>query len=177
MAIATDTPAARRGSHSSGARIAVQTTELTGGLLLGIGLGGFIDGILLHQIAQWHNMGSAVLPPTTLQAMSQNMVWDGLFHAVTWLITFVGIVVLWREGQAGTAPKSLRVLSGQMLLGWGVFNFVEGLIDHHLLGIHHVRDLPMHLPLYDWIFLGVGGVLLIVVGWILSRPSDERLRR
>ena len=26
------------------------------GLLLGIGLGGFVDGILLHQILQWHHM-------------------------------------------------------------------------------------------------------------------------
>ena len=39
------------------------------GILLGIGLGGFVDGIALHQIAQWHNMGSAILPPTTMDAM------------------------------------------------------------------------------------------------------------
>ena len=35
------------------------------GILLGVGLGGFADGIALHQIAQWHNMGSAVLPPAS----------------------------------------------------------------------------------------------------------------
>jgi Predicted membrane protein (DUF2243) len=49
------------------------------GIVLGVGLGGFVDGITLHQIMQWHNMGSAVLPPTTMDAMAQNMVWDGLF--------------------------------------------------------------------------------------------------
>ena len=32
------------------------------GIVLGLGLGGFVDGIALHQIMQWHNMGSAVLP-------------------------------------------------------------------------------------------------------------------
>jgi uncharacterized membrane protein len=177
MATAIDNPAARRGSQAAPeVRVEAQTTELTGGLLLGLGLGGFIDGIVFHQIAQWHSMGSAVLPPTTMESMSQNMAWDGIFHAVTWVMTFAGIVVLWREGQQGTAPRSLRVLIGQMLLGWGLFNFVEGLIDHHLLGIHHVRDLPTHVPLYDWIFLGVGGALLIVVGWLLSRPRDEALR-
>ena len=47
------------------------------GIVLGLGLGGFVDGITLHQIMQWHNMGSAVLPPTTMDAMAQNMVWDG----------------------------------------------------------------------------------------------------
>jgi uncharacterized membrane protein len=26
------------------------------GILLGIGLGGFVDGIVLHQILQWHHM-------------------------------------------------------------------------------------------------------------------------
>src|SRR5690606_28691797 len=124
------------------------------------------------QIAQWHNMGSAVLPPTTLDAMMQNMRWDGWFHVATLILTIIGVIVLWHEGKRGTAPSSLRILLGQMILGWGVFNLVEGIIDHHLLELHHVRDVPMHIPAYDWIFLGVGGVLLIVIGWLMSRPRD-----
>jgi uncharacterized membrane protein len=51
-----------------------------------------------------------------------------------------------------------------MLLGWGAFNLAEGVIDHHLLGLHHVRDLPLHVPLYDSLFLAIGGVGFIVVG-------------
>ena len=61
------------------------------GIVLGLGLGGFVDGIALHQIMQWHNMGSAVLPPTTMDAMAQNMVWDGMFHAATLVLTLVGV--------------------------------------------------------------------------------------
>jgi len=117
--------------------------RLTAGLVLGIGLGGFIDGITLHQIMQWHNMGSAILPPVTMEAMSQNMVWDGLFHAGT--------------------------LSVTLILGWGVFNLVEGLIDHHLLQLHHVRDMPFHIPAYDWIFLAIAGVVFTAIGWLLAR--------
>lgn len=142
-----------------------------GGLMLGLGLGGFIDGILLHQIAQWHNMGSAVLPPSSMEAMMQNMRWDGLFHLATLLLTFAGVLVLWHEGRRGIAPPSLRVLIGQMILGWGIFNLVEGIIDHHLLELHHVRDVPAHVPAYDWVFLAVGGLLFIAVGWFMSRPS------
>jgi uncharacterized membrane protein len=149
-------------------------TALSGGLVLGLGLGGFVDGIALHQIAQWHNMGSAVLPPTSMDAMAQNMRWDGLFHAATLILTFVGILRLWQEGNAGTAPRSVRVLLGQMILGWGIFNLVEGIIDHHLLELHHVRDLPVHVPAYDWVFLAVGGLLLIALGWLLSRPGRPR---
>ena len=54
------------------------------GIVLGIGLGGFVDGILLHQIMHWHNMGSSVVPPTTLETLKLNMRWDGLFHAAVW---------------------------------------------------------------------------------------------
>jgi uncharacterized membrane protein len=41
------------------------------GLLHGLGLGGFIDGILLHQILQWHHMLSGVddYPVTTLAGL------------------------------------------------------------------------------------------------------------
>jgi uncharacterized membrane protein len=74
--------------------------------------------------------------------------------------------MLWVEGQS-TAETS-RVLAGQLILGWGVFNLVEAIIDHHLLNIHHVRDLPVHVPLYDWAFLAVGGVLFIVIGGVMG---------
>ena len=44
-----------------------------------------------------------------------------------------------------------------MTFGWGLFNLVEGIIDHHVLEIHHVRDMPVHVPMYDWLILRVGG--------------------
>lgn len=139
------------------------------GLLLGLGLGGFVDGIALHQIAQWHNMGSAVLPPTTMAAMQRNMRWDGWFHVATLAITVAGVFLLLRDARAGRVLPSARAFLGQLLLGWGLFNLVEGTIDHHLLELHHVRDVPVHVPAYDWLFLAVGGVGLLVVGWLLAR--------
>jgi uncharacterized membrane protein len=145
--------------------------RLLPGLLLGLGLGGFVDGIALHQIAQWHNMGSAVLPPTTMDAMRQNMRWDGWFHAATLALTVAGVFALLREARRGAALPTARGLSGQLLLGWGVFNLVEGVVDHHLLDLHHVRDLPAHVPAYDWVFLAVGGLGLVALGWLLARPA------
>jgi uncharacterized membrane protein len=147
--------------------------NLSAGLILGLGLGGFIDGIFLHQIAQWHNMLSAVLPPTSMEAMMRNMRWDGFFHVATLVATFVGVLLLWREGRLGTAPPSLRVLLGQMILGWGIFNLVEGIIDHHILELHHVRDVPAHVAAYDWVFLAVAGLLLIAVGWRMARSRGD----
>jgi uncharacterized membrane protein len=152
---------------------AEKSRSVSPGILLGLGLGGFIDGIALHQIAQWHNMGSAKVPPVTMEAMQQNMAWDGWFHVVTLVLTIIGAYLLLSHARAGRLLPDTRSFTGQLLLGWGAFNLVEGIIDHHIIEIHHVRDLPMHVPLYDWLFLGIGGVGLLLIGWWLARPTAE----
>jgi uncharacterized membrane protein len=148
----------------------------TAGTVLGIGLGGQLDGIVLHQVAQWHNMGSAILPPVTMAAMSRNMTWDGLFHGAAWAIVLYGIYMLRRAALQGAVAASGAVFTGEMIFGWGLFNLVEGAIDHHVLGLHHVRDMPVHVPLYDWMFLGIGGVGFLLVGWLLMRPVRQPIR-
>jgi uncharacterized membrane protein len=140
------------------------------GILIGIGMGGFVDGIVLHQIAQWHNMLSNVVPPHTMDNMRVNMTWDGLFHALTWLITLVGILLLWSAAYARAPIPSMRAFMGQLILGWGVFNLIEGIIDHQILRIHNVREVPNY-TVYNLTFLAVGGVLFLVIGWLLMRAG------
>ncbi|MHC9294862.1 DUF2243 domain-containing protein [Mycobacterium sp. LTG2003] len=146
------------------------------GLLLGLGLGGFVDGIVLHEILQWHHMISDVdaYPPDTLAGLEINVVADGFFHVATWLLVTAGAtmtVVSWRQGRL--APNwSFHI--GLLLLGWGIFNVVEGLIDHQLLQVHHVRD-DLGGPLsWDLGFL-VFGALLVVIGWLLYRRGAREL--
>lgn len=139
------------------------------GILLGVGLGGFVDGILFHQILQWHNMLSSRLPPTNLLAMKINMFFDGLFHAVTWTTTVIGLALLWRGFAKGTSPRSTPTFLGSISLGWGLFNFVEGLIDHQLFGLHHVRP-GEHELAWDIAFLG-SGLLLGGLGAALIRKG------
>lgn len=143
-----------------------------GGVVVGVGMGGFFDGILLHQILQWHNMLSTVLPPTTLEAMHTNMLWDGLFHAVVWVATLAGIFLIWTGVRRVAMVPSPVWLIGLMLIGWGIFNFTEGLIDHHLLGIHHVREWGPN-PVWDYGFL-LSGPILIGLGWLLTRSEAGR---
>jgi uncharacterized membrane protein len=145
----------------------------TAGLLLGVGLGGFADGIALHQIAQWHNMLSARLPPTTMEAMRTNMAADGWFHAAMWVVSLLGVALLYGAARRGGALPPGRWFAGLLLAGWGLFNLVEGVIDHHLLGLHHVRDLPLHVPAYDYAFLAVGGLGLLALGWALTRGFER----
>ena len=135
-----------------------RTPLVAAGLLLGAGLGGFVDGILLHQILQWHNMLSGQLPPDTLVRAKINMYWDGLFHAAVWVLTVVGLAMLWSAAGRSDVPHSGRTL------GWGLFNVVEGIIDHEILGLHHVYEYtPSHLPA-DLAFLAFGAVLLLLGG-------------
>lgn len=142
------------------------------GVLLGVGLGGFADGIALHQIAQWHNMLSNVLPPDTMDAMRVNMLWDGVFHAFTWAVMLAGLFLLWNAvGHPGALPPTTSFV-GSLILGWGLFNLVEGLIDHHLLALHNVREVPDPTA-YNFTFLLVGGVGLIALGWLLLRRGGR----
>ena len=140
-------------------------------ILLGIGLGGFFDGIVIHQVLQWHHMVSTPSPPDTLASLQLNTLADGLFHAFTWLVTVVGVALLF---VAARPPEgAARHLVGGLLIGWGGFNVVEGIINHHLLNLHHVRPGPDQV-LYDLGFLAWGAVML-VVGYLLTRPRASYL--
>ncbi|BAY08557.1 DUF2243 domain-containing protein [Calothrix sp. NIES-2098] len=145
------------------------TPLIAAGIFLGLGLGGFIDGIVLHQILQWHHMLSNVRPLTNTPNIDLNMVWDGLFHALDWVLTVVGVALLWRAGGRDDVPWSSQIFIGSILLGFGLFNVVEGLIDHQILGIHHVKPGPNQLA-WDLGFL-IFGALLVVVGWLMIKSS------
>jgi uncharacterized membrane protein len=149
------------------------------GTILGVGLGGFVDGILLHQLLQWHhmltstdtdNIGVPYYPADTVPGLQMNTVWDGLFHTLTWLSVLIGLGLLYsRLSSSPGRIWSSRVLWGWVLVGWGLFNLVEGIIDHHILGIHHVRGGPDQLW-WDLAFLTLGAVL-VLAGWLLQRSG------
>ena len=144
---------------------------LAAGLLLGIGFGGFFDGILLHQILQWHHMLTSTgdHPATTVVGLEANTLADGLFHALTFVASLAGVFLL--LGALGNgAVVRVRRLIGLMLVGWGLFNLVEGLTNHQILTIHHVNY--ANVPLWDALFLAVGAALL-VLGWALARPRPS----
>ena len=69
----------------------VRQVYVAGGLL-GFALGGFFDGILLHQILQWHHLLSAIDPANArMQVMA-----DGFFHALMYVLALAGLWLLWR---------------------------------------------------------------------------------
>ncbi len=146
------------------------------GILLGIGLGGFVDGIVLHQILQWHHLLSSTsrYPATDLGGLEDNTLADGLFHAATWVACAIGVVLLWQRARNGATGATAGLL-GWMLSGWGLFNLIEGLVDHHLLQLHHVREGVGNRELYDAGFL-IFGVALVAIGLALSRRPGAHPR-
>ena len=148
---------------------------VSAGVLFGLGLGGFFDGIILHQVLQWHHMlTSAGYPPDSVRNLQINVLWDGLFHMSTYAFTAAGLYVLWRYSRRNHVRWSGKLLPGAMLVGFGAFNLVEGIIDHQLLQVHHVRD-DLGGPLsWDLGFLAFG-VLLVVVGVLLHRGGRRAM--
>ena len=129
------------------------------GTTLGIGMGGFVDGILFHQILQLHNMLSNRVLRDSLVNERINMFWDGLFHAFTWTAVALGIGLLWRAANVSRRPLPGQILLAALFTGWGLFNLTEGLIDHQILQLHHVYQNGNHM-LWDLVFLASGVVFL-----------------
>lgn len=149
------------------------------GIFFGLGLGGFFDGIVLHQILQWHHMfTSAGYPPDSVSNLQFNTLWDGLFHASTYVFVVIGLVLLWRAAHRRHLWWSGRMLAGSMLMGFGIFNVVEGTVNHQILQIHHVNEtVPMEQWLYwDLAFLAWGAAML-AGGWWLLRSGKRRTEK
>jgi uncharacterized membrane protein len=149
---------------------------IAAGIFFGLGLGGFFDGIVLHQVLQWHHMLSSWFPVNTIENLELNTRWDGIFHSTTYLFVLIGLFLLWRTAHRRHLYWSSKLLIGTMLLGFGSFNTVEGIIDHHLIGIHHVNEtVPReYWPIWDIAFT-LWGAGMIIIGWMVMRAGQREM--
>lgn len=159
------------------ARERVRDTAFTGrfswaGYLLGFGLGGFFDGILLHQVLQWHHLLSA-LEGETFRDLRTLVLADGLFHVAMYVIAAAGLWLLWRTRREYGEPGADRWMFANTLVGFGVWHVVDSILSHWVLGIHRIRmDSPNPL-VWDLLWFAVFGVAFIVAGWLLRRSAGE----
>src|SRR5215213_3790782 len=86
-------------------RVRTQSSPEVAAVLMGLGLGGFVDGIVLHQILQWHHMLTGEQggePMSTVAGLQANTLADGFFHVATWIMVAVAswlILRAWQEGE------------------------------------------------------------------------------
>jgi uncharacterized membrane protein len=147
------------------------------GMTIGFGMGGLLDFLLLHLILQWHHMISSRVPPVGLEALQENIFWDGIGQAAMWIIVFAGVFFLLGAARnSGGLPSALPTrlaFLGYFVIGWGVFNFLDGVVNHHLLGLHNVREDVPNVMAWNLGFLLVAGILLPLAGWWMVRAGQK----
>lgn len=124
--------------------------------LFGVGIIGMLDGIVFHQILQWHSVNMRTDRVNQITS-------DGVFHLFVTVIIFIAGLLLWK----GNPQDKPSTFWGSFLLGAGAFNLIEDIINHHLLQIHHVKP-GISQTLYD-IAYDVFALLLLTIGWLLLR--------
>ena len=131
------------------------------GIILGIGVVGALDEIVLHQLLQWHNLYVHTTDEWRIFI-------DGLFHAVTSALLFAGAMRLWSQRRLlSTLPDSRPLVAG-ILFGMGGFNLYDGIVQHKLLQLHPVREGVENVLPYDLAFNGIA-VVLLIAGWLVWR--------
>jgi uncharacterized membrane protein len=134
--------------------------------VLGFALGGFFDGILLHQILQWHHLLSTI----NGEDIRFQVAADGYFHAFMYVIAAIGLWMLWASRRPEGIPG--RFLFAGILIGFGAWHIVDAALSHWLLGIHRIR-MDSSSPLFwDLLWLGLFGFVPVILGWLISGPRD-----
>lgn len=152
-----------------------------GAVTFGFGLGGLADGIVLHQVLQWHNLIANPVPPDDLASLQRNVFWDGVFHVSTTVVLVVGVLLLYRGWhRRGRATGNLAALGGLTLIGWGAFHVVDQLVFHEWLDLHDIRQGVENPGLYNWSYFAIGlvliglGVLLLRTRGRIGAPDEVR---
>jgi uncharacterized membrane protein len=149
------------------------------GYWLGFGLGGFFDGILLHQILQWHHLLSGI--DQARGNLRLLVLTDGLFHLFMYVVCAVGLGLLLRSRRSFAEDGAGQRLVATLLIGFGSWHLVDALLSHWLLGLHRVRMDVGNPLVWDLAWLAVFGVVPVLAGWLLGRhrprPRGPRMGR
>jgi uncharacterized membrane protein len=130
----------RRGGSNQpvSSRTSRQRRLLLGSGTLGFGFGALLDVMIFHMILQWHHLLSGWIRTTTVDGLQANVYWDGLFSLTMTGIMLVGAGMMWRVlNRSSESYSGVRVIGG-LLVGAGLFNVFDGIVDHYVLGIHDV---------------------------------------
>jgi uncharacterized membrane protein len=144
---------------------AADRSLLVTGLVLGVGVVGTLDEVVLHQLLQWHNLYVHATP------FWRTFI-DGLFHLVTSTLLVLGALRLWMDRRRLAAASNGWALAAGVLFGMGGFNLYDGTVQHKLLRLHPVREQVENQLPYDLAFNGLA-VALLAAGWLAWRRSVE----
>lgn len=104
--------------------------------IFGFGFSGLIDVLVLHLILQWHHLLSGIYPMYTLEGLQTNIAADGVFSIAMLVVMCVGGGLLWQSERRSTNQLAIRPLTGAGIIGLGIFDLYDAIVDHAILGIH-----------------------------------------
>ncbi|GAA5235845.1 DUF2243 domain-containing protein [Verticiella sediminum] len=138
--------------------------------LIGFALSGFFDGILLHQILEWHHLLSGI--DRVAADLRLQIAADGFFHAAMYLVLTWGLALLVRHRHARALPW--RAVLGTALYGFAAWHALDALLSHWILGIHRIRMDTANPLAWDLAWLAVFGLGPFLLGrWLLRTASGH----
>jgi uncharacterized membrane protein len=138
------------------------------GYLIGFALGGFFDGILLHQILQWHHLLSGV-QAEALRDLRVQVVADGVFHGLMYIVAAAGLWLLYGSRNEFTGARADRNLVAYLLIGFGVWHVIDAVLSHWLTRIHRIRMDVAEPLVWDIAWLVVFGLVPLSIGLLMKR--------
>lgn len=132
------------------------------GFTLGSALGGFFDGILLHQVLQWHHLLSG-LEQGAFGDLRTQILADGLFHALMYVIGLLGLYLLVRSRRAFQIDGAQRKLLIFALYGFATWHALDAVFSHWVLGIHRIRMASSNPLVWDLAWLLVFGLIPFLI--------------
>jgi uncharacterized membrane protein len=136
--------------------------SLLAGVLMGIGVAGFVDETVFHQLLHWHHFYDLSTP-------SWGLISDGLFHAGSWVCMIAGLF-MFADLRRREAWSKQRHWAG-FCLGLGGFQLYDGTIQHKWWHLHQIRYHVGILP-YDLVWNIIAGLVLIL-GVVLLRRAQQ----
>lgn len=137
--------------------------------IFGFGFSGLIDVLVIHLILQWHHLLSGIYPMDTVDGLRTNIFADGLFSVGMILIAGIGAGLVWQSERRAETPLPVRPIAGAAVIGLGVFDLYDAIVDHALLGLHQpLSQGGQYNP--HWT---VVSILIILAGLYIYRTSVE----
>ena len=141
----------------------VSRRALVGAGVFGFGFSGLIDVLLIHHILQWHHLLSGIYPMDTLAGLRTNIFADGWFSVGMVVIAGIGAGVVWRAERRTREPLAFRPIAGSAVMGLGIFDLYDAVVDHALLGLHQPLSMGgkynPHWAVVSLLIIGVGAYI------------------
>jgi uncharacterized membrane protein len=145
-----------------------------GGFWIGFALGGFFDGILLHQILQWHHLLAGVAPSDTVPDLRFQVLADGVFHVAHYVLMVLGLWLVWSARAGLAADGAGRRMIAWALIGFGAWHIIDAVVVHWVLQLHRIRMDVENPLLWDLIWLVPFGLVTLAIGvWMLRRETGD----